>query len=578
MSNRKPKTRCFSMDNKYNDISTPTTADMIKNGSLLALSAGNAFSNYAPVVGAICGLCEMIIKLYDTIKENKVISRALINRVELAHVAIKQMEREKEANEENFRKESYFKAFNRLEAVLKNIKHFIKHISSYGGFKKFFNADHIKKCYDDQPNIHIEYSKRHIDYKDNISPNINDGKPKKRCIDDKDDNITTMDTIKNVSLLVLSTGDAFTNYVPILKTICDLCETIIRLYDTIKENKTISIALIHRVELAHVAIKQMEREKEANEENFRKESYFKAFNRLEAVLKNIKHFIKHISSYGGFKKFFNADHIKKCYDDHVKNLEGACADLQFNVILSNDVKLSHRKDTDVRGANKRVVKKILRKTVEVACKTILHYPKDDGTSESKKFQAKLAILNAIQCKYIIKFYGISNVNSHNALIFGWAEKGNLKDLYNTHYIDWVTKLKISYDVIRGLLFMHNGEILHHDVKCENILIDEDGNAKVSNFELSRNLSGETSRISNLNDYIPWLAPEKIESGTQLYNLDSWEHSPHNRPSFDEIKNELAESWKCFENTKYVAKFIAKDEVSNDKIQHHNIDKDSDFKP
>ncbi|CAJ0829903.1 5794_t:CDS:2, partial [Entrophospora sp. SA101] len=217
--------------------------------------------------------------------------------------------------------------------------------------------------------------KRHIDYKDNISPNINDGKPKKRCIDDKDDNITTMDTIKN------------------------------------------------------------------------------------------------------------------CYDDHVKNLEGACADLQFNVILSNDVKLSHRKDTDVRGANKRVVKKILRKTVEVACKTILHYPKDDGTSESKKFQAKLAILNAIQY------------------------------LYNTHYIDWVTKLKISYDVIRGLFFMHNGEILHHDVKCENILIDEDGNAKVSNFELSRNLSGETSRISNLNDYIPWLAPEKIESGTQLYNLD-----------------------------------------------------------
>ncbi|CAH1771160.1 4254_t:CDS:1, partial [Entrophospora sp. SA101] len=40
---------------------------------------------------------------------------------------------------------------------------------------------------------------------------------------------------------------------------------------------------------------------------------------------------------------------------------------------------------------------MLRKTVEVACKTILNYPKDDDdTSESKKFQAKLAILNAIQ--------------------------------------------------------------------------------------------------------------------------------------------------------------------------------------
>ncbi|CAJ0919192.1 18853_t:CDS:10 [Entrophospora sp. SA101] len=332
-------------------------------------------------------------------------------------------------------------------------------------------------------------------------------------------------------------------------------------------------------------------------------------------------------------KQFSVPDIEENFPDILQIL---AAVLIIKVLLFNDdVKLSHRKDTDVRGANKRVVKKILRKTVEVACKTILHYPKDDGTSESKKFQAKLAILNAIQCKYIIKFYGISNVNSHNALIFGWAEKGNLKDLYNTHYIDWVTKLKISYDVIRGLLFMHNGEILHHDVKCENILIDENGSAKVSNFELSRNLSGETTILSDLNDYIRWMAPEKMGSKTQRYNLycemfsfgmflwelayqqipynemnvtsisdhvlsgqresikigvhnteiqqvliqiinRAWEHSPYSRPSFAEITDELAELWKSFESIKYVAKFIAKDEVSSDEIQHYNIDEDSDF--
>ncbi|CAJ0755754.1 23923_t:CDS:2, partial [Entrophospora sp. SA101] len=239
--------------------------------------------------------------------------------------------------------------------------------------------------------------KRHMDYKDKISPNINDGKPKKRCIDDKDDNITTMDTIKNVSLLVLSTGDAFTNYVPILKTICDLYlqfNVILSSYHTMKQQDN-------------------------NMEKYFAKIYEK-FENLETTMQNSELvLIKNLS------KYVSSDN------------------LELNPI-----------DTDVRGANKRVVKKILRKTVEVACKTILHYPKDDGTSESKKFQAKLAILNAIQ---------------------------------------------------------------------------------------------------------------------------SWEHSPHNRPSFDEIKNELAESWKCFENTKYVAKFIAKDEVSNDKIQHHNIDKDSDFK-
>ncbi|CAJ0832273.1 14871_t:CDS:2, partial [Entrophospora sp. SA101] len=534
MSNRKPKTRCFSMDNKYNDISTPTTADMIKNGSLLALSAGNAFSNYAPVVGAICGLCEMIIKLYDTIKENKVISRALINRVELAHVAVKQMEREKEENEENFRKESYFKAFNRLEVVLKNIETFIKDISNYGGFRKFINADHIKKCYND--------------------------------------------LVRN------------------LEGACaDLQFNVI-------------LSSYHTM-----------REQDNNTEGY----FAKIWEKLENV-ETMQH-----SELVLIKK------LNKCLvSDNV----------EFNPIIKlakidpkdiDDVKSNCRKSTDLRGANNRIVKKILRKTVEVACKNILNYPRDDDTSESKKFQAKLAILNAIQCKYIIKFYGISNVNSHDALIFGWAEKGNLKDLYNTHYIDWVTKLKISYDVIRGLLFMHSGEILHHNVKCENILIDENGSAKVSNFELSRNLSGETTILSDLNDYIRWMAPEKMGSKTQRYNLycemfsfgmflwelayqqipynemnvtsisdhvlsgqresikigvhnteiqqvliqiinRAWEHSPYSRPSFAEITDELAELWKSFESIKYVAKFIAKDEVSSDEIQHYNIDEDSDF--
>ncbi|CAJ0751278.1 24046_t:CDS:2 [Entrophospora sp. SA101] len=80
--------------------------------------------------------------------------------------------------------------------------------------------------------------KRNIDPSTKMTDMITNGKPKKRCIDDKDDNITTMDTIKNVSLFALSTGDAFTNYVPILKTICDLYlqfNVILSSYHTMKQ-------------------------------------------------------------------------------------------------------------------------------------------------------------------------------------------------------------------------------------------------------------------------------------------------------------------------------------------------------
>src|SRR5437763_8010268 len=114
--------------------------------------------------------------------------------------------------------------------------------------------------------------------------------------------------------------------------------------------------------------------------------------------------------------------------------------------------------------------KVLKNTVDVACKYIVGDLKDVDSSETKKFNAQLVILNTIQCEYIVKFYGISNVNARNVLIFGWAEKGNLKELYETHYIDWITKLKIAYDIIRGLIFMHRCKILHRDVRCENVLV------------------------------------------------------------------------------------------------------------
>src|SRR5437870_2458602 len=77
--------------------------------------------------------------------------------------------------------------------------------------------------------------------------------------------------------------------------------------------------------------------------------------------------------------------------------------LEFNPLIKlaeidprdiEDAKSVDKKTTDIRGTNNRVIKKILRKTVEVACKSIMNYPKDDDDSETKKFHTQLAILNA----------------------------------------------------------------------------------------------------------------------------------------------------------------------------------------
>ena len=40
-------------------------------------------------------------------------------------------------------------------------------------------------------------------------------------------------------------------------------------------------------------------------------------------------------------------------------------------------------------------------------------------------------------------------------------------------------------------------------------IDENGNPKISKFHLSREVSQPSKKVERMENYLPWLAPEKI---------------------------------------------------------------------
>ena len=53
------------------------------------------------------------------------------------------------------------------------------------------------------------------------------------------------------------------------------------------------------------------------------------------------------------------------------------------------------------------------------------------------------------------------------------------------------------------------KILHHDIRCENVLITENIQPKLTNFRFARKFDAVTSPIDNINAMIHWLAPEKL---------------------------------------------------------------------
>ncbi|RHZ46460.1 hypothetical protein Glove_621g22 [Diversispora epigaea] len=165
------------------------------------------------------------------------------------------------------------------------------------------------------------------------------------------------------------------------------------------------------------------------------------------------------------------------------------------------------KATDCRGKNSRIIKKIYKNS-EVACKPI--DLQNGDPKEAAKIQGQLAILGKLRDSLnIIRFYGLSNTENSDVMVFEWAEYGSLRELYCKYDIAWHVKVQITLEICRGLTFLHSCDILHHDIRCEHIMMTTGFIPKIAKFKYSRMANGPTSDMKGVTDVIRWMAPEKL---------------------------------------------------------------------
>jgi len=199
------------------------------------------------------------------------------------------------------------------------------------------------------------------------------------------------------------------------------------------------------------------------------------------------------------------------------------------------------------------------------------------------------VLNEVMIHYnvsnkdIIKLMGYYSVGSSFALIQDLADFGNLKEFQKNYLSNTIGKkpykasedfLKyIAFSMVKALEHLRNLDVLHQDIKLENILIDNTLNLKLSDFTVSVKLNKSLSTFEFLghgtNCYI---SPENIEKeivplrecfkndyfglGVILYNL-AFNKFPYNIDpnnfGKEDIKRKLANETLSFPQDSILSK-------------------------
>ncbi|XP_077227851.1 G-type lectin S-receptor-like serine/threonine-protein kinase LECRK3 [Tasmannia lanceolata] len=130
----------------------------------------------------------------------------------------------------------------------------------------------------------------------------------------------------------------------------------------------------------------------------------------------------------------------------------------------------------------------------------------------KEFKAEITAIGRIHHRNLVQLLGFCNEGSQRLLVYEFMSNGSLSSfLFGRSRPSWNQRTKIAFGVARGLTYLHEEcgtQIIHCDIKPQNILLDDSFTARISDFGLAKLLHADQTRTNTgLRGTRGYVAPE-----------------------------------------------------------------------
>ncbi|EHA8587596.1 Protein kinase domain [Cocos nucifera] len=154
--------------------------------------------------------------------------------------------------------------------------------------------------------------------------------------------------------------------------------------------------------------------------------------------------------------------------------------------------------------------------VQVAVKV---HDGDNSVQGHREWLAEVTFLGQLSHPNLVKLIGYCCEDEHRMLIYEFMAQGSVEDNLFSRVmlpLPWPIRMKIAFAAAKGLAFLHEAEkpVILRDFKTSNILLDEEYNAKLSDFGLAKDGPvGDKSHVSTrVMGTFGYAAPEYVMTG------------------------------------------------------------------